>query len=527
MASSSTVAKLPIGIEDFPKLREGGYIYVDKTAYLHQLITEGVFYFLSRPRRFGKSLTISTLECIFKGKKHLFKETWIDKADYDWPVHPVIRIDMPRAERTSTEALNDSLIELLFNIARAYEINLTTSGNAATVLGRLIAGLAEKHARVVVLIDEYDKPILDNIEDIELAKQMRDVLRQFYTILKAQDGNLRFVMLTGVTKFSGVSVFSGLNNLDDLTMTGMVSTMLGYTQAELEQYFAPWIARLAENHQRTVGEELVQIQHWYNGYQFSEQPQSVYNPFSMMLLFKHQIYKPHWFRTGTPTFLVDLIEKRQFAMDEIEQLEVSALELESHDIEDIGLVALLYQTGYLTIKHYDQAFQSYFLGYPNYEVKSSLAAVMLARISGVAQPQQTRALHNMMRALREQDYEEMFNRLQGFLAALPYQLHQPTEKYYQTIFYLIFQLLGFRMQVETATNIGRIDALLELEDRVLIFEFKLDKSAEVALQQIHERRYYQPYQHQGKLIHLFGVNFSTEARNIVEWQRQVLECQLI
>ncbi len=517
--------KLPIGIQDFATIRTDGYLYVDKTQHLYNLITGGKVYFLSRPRRFGKSLLISTLETIFKTERHLFKDTWLDQSDYTWPKHPVVRIDMSELPTKETpQKFNIAMLNLLQRIAREHQVALPeiTMG-IGVCLKELILLLNEKYTKVVVLIDEYDKPILDNINDPAMAQTMRDILRQFYTILKAQDGNLRFVLLTGVTKFSRVSVFSGLNNLQDLTMTDKYATLCGYTQAELVNVFTPWIEQLALQHNRTVTDELAMIKHWYNGYQFSRRGERVYNPFSTLLLFEHQEYRPHWFATGTPKFLIDLIEQAKLAPEQIENLEVSDTDLESHDVMTMGLVALLYQTGYLTIQSYDDEARLYRLGYPNFEVKESFTRQLFERMSEAPLQEQMKLISDVFHSIRARDYAQMFEVLKTFFAVIPYQLHQPTEKYYHSLFYLIMHLVGYRVNAEVSTHRGRIDAVLVLKDRVLIFEFKLNQSADVALQQIHDKQYAQPYQQSGKPVLLFGVNFDTTARNIVEWKMEMIK----
>lgn len=516
--------KLPIGVQDFEKMCQDDYLYVDKTKHLYNLIKDGSVYFLSRPRRFGKSLMLSTLESIFLCKRNLFKGLWIDGSDYDWTVYPVIRIDMSKTDRSSAQMLSSSLSELLQEIAKRHEINIKIENvSAGLALNRLIEALVTRYQqKVVVLIDEYDKPMLDAIDDIEKAKGMRDILRDFYTILKAQDGNLKFLMLTGITKFSKVSIFSGLNNLQDITMDDEFAAILGYTQRELETVFAPWIEQLAEHNQHSLDEERAKIKHWYNGYQFSPYGVSVYNPFSTLLLFKQKQYRPHWFATGTPTFLIKLLEKADYSPEMLNHLEVGDSSFESYDIDRMDMLALFYQTGYLTIDRYDPEFRSYKLGFPNFEVQQSFNAAVLSHWAEVNDSFQDNMIMLLVRAVQANDMERFFNALKSFLASIPYELHQATEAYYHTIFYLIFHLFGYRIGAEVHTNIGRIDAVIELKDRILIFEFKLDQSADVALQQIHDKKYADKYRVLGKPIHLFGVSFSTIERNVVEWKTEKL-----
>lgn len=509
---------LPVGYQDYPTIREDGAIYVDKTRYLYNLIKGGRVYFISRPRRFGKSLMLSTLEQVFRVKKALFNETWIASSDYDWPEHPVIRIDMANTERHTLALFKKTLMRQLLVIADDYDIALTEDETGpATMLTQLIDKMNAKYSKVVVLIDEYDKPILDNISDEELAKHMRSYLRDFYTVLKSQDGKIRFIMLTGITKFSKISIFSGLNNLQDLTMVNDYASMLGYTQSELESSFEPWIKLLAKKNNATVQNELLKIKKWYNGYCFAQNGEGVYNPFSTLLLFAQLTYDIHWYATGTPTFLIDLIEDQCFDPQEIGSLEVSKESLQIPDVTQMSLIPLLYQTGYLTIKSYDPEFDLFCLDYPNFEVRRTFTAALLTSIAELSAVDQSSLLAQMLRSVQANDWERLFTVIKTFMAAIPYQLHQPTEKYYHTIFYLLFRTMGYRLNAEVTTNIGRIDAILELKDKILIFELKLNQTAEAALAQIHEKQYYAPFQNQGKVIHLFGVNFDIEKRNVTSW----------
>ena len=368
--------KLPIGIQDFDKLIASNCIYVDKTQYLYNIISAGSPAFLSRPRRFGKSLTISTLEAIFKNKRELFKGLWIDQSDWDWQEYPVIRLDMSTINRDSAAILKKSLICLMQEIAADH--NLTLTGlSPADYLRNLIKQLAQ-HNKVVVLVDEYDKPIIDNLKNITIASEIRDILKDFYNVLKSEDAHLKFIFLTGVTKFAKVSVFSGLNNLDDLTMTNHYASVVGYTEKEMAKYFIDEIKILAEQTNSNLTACQQKIKKWYNGYQFSEAGEKVYNPFSVLRLLKYQQFKPHWFTTATPTFLLDLINAREFDLTNLEHLESKASNFESFEINNIPTVPLLYQTGYLSVKEYDPDLGTYTLGYPNYEVNSAFNDSLLS-----------------------------------------------------------------------------------------------------------------------------------------------------
>ena len=510
--------KLPIGVQDFTTLRTENFIYVDKTRYLYDLVTNGRVYFLSRPRRFGKSLLISTLEAILKGKKNLFNGLWIEQSDYDWTEYPVLRIDMSQVTRTSPELFEQTMKGLLLDKAKEYSVWISREDEPVSgILNQLIDALS-RIDKVVVLIDEYDKPILDNLDNNDLAVNMRNKLRDFYTILKAQDGNIKFILLTGVTKFSKVSVFSGLNNLTDLTLDNGYASILGYTQSELETVFRSWIDKLAKKNKHTVLEELSKIKLWYNGYQFSSEGEPVYNPFSTLLLFQQQEYRAHWFATGTPTFLLKLIEKENFDITKIEEIRVRESAFATADVNNLDVFSLLYQTGYLTIKNFYSDRQSYQLNYPNREVELGFTESLLEYTTKISRAQQDTTMLQLVDWLVAKDYQAFFDELKRFFSTIPYYLHIKSEKYYQGVLYFIFRLMGIEIDVEVHTSLGSIDAVITLKDCVLIFEFKLDQSVDIALAQIHDKKYAEPYKNLGKEIQLFGVEFSTKEHNIFDWK---------
>jgi hypothetical protein len=515
--SMKTANKLPIGVQSFEILRQENYIYVDKTELLYKLVQEGRVYFLSRPRRFGKSLLMSTLDAIFQAKKHLFEGLWIEKSDYVWKKYPVIYLDMSTIPNGSSALLIDYLTQRLVKIAEEYGVSLNPKLEPSTALQVLIESLAKNNSNVVVLVDEYDKPLLDQINNVEVALQHRDTLKQFYGILKSQDQNLRFVMLTGVSKFSKVSVFSGLNNPNDISLASNYAALLGYTQQELEHYFEPWIEPLARKEDLSKPVLLAKIKHWYNGYRFSDANVKVYNPFSTLLLFDHQKFTTHWFATGTPTFLINLIDERKFDVTVLERLEVQESTFTVYEVDQLEILPLLYQTGYLTIQDYDNEYRSYTLGYPNFEVEQAFVNSLLARFTQVEKSEQDVYLFRLVKLLKRIEFEEFFSTLNQYLTQIPYELHMKKELYYQNIFYLLLTLVGLTMDAEVHTNRGRIDAVIELKDRVYIFEFKLDKTAQAALDQIKQRGYAEKYIHMKKTLYLLGVNFSTEKRNIESW----------
>nr|VFK63781.1 MAG: PD-(D/E)XK nuclease superfamily protein [Candidatus Kentron sp. UNK]VFK70897.1 MAG: PD-(D/E)XK nuclease superfamily protein [Candidatus Kentron sp. UNK] len=515
--------KLPIGIQDFEKLRQNGCVYVDKTETIHRLITEGVAWFLSRPRRFGKSLLISTLAAIFRGRRDLFQGLWIGGSGYDWPAHPVIQLDMSRIASQNLDQLPFGLVRQFDEAATEHGLEPITPASggvpdAPGILDELISRLAREKGKVVVLIDEYDKPILDRLADPEQALAMRDRLRDFYTILKAQDRNLRAVFLTGVSRFSKVSVFSGINHLEDISYAREYGAIVGITQAELESVFAAYLDDIAREEGISVPELLTRIRGWYNGYRFHPATESIYNPFSCLLYLRNREFKPWWFETGTPTFLIDLLRKSSLPVADLERKVVSRNAFSSFEVDRIDPLTLLQQTGYLTIVDYNQERKLYTLDYPNREVREAFLTHLAEDLSGRGSGSVTGDLWRLQDALATNDPDTFFEILASLFAGIPYDIQVNLERYYQSLFYLIFRLMGLYVRTEIRTATGRIDATVELPSGVWIFEFKLDGSADAALAQIQDKDYAAPYAAAGKPVYLVGVNFDSKRRNVGEWK---------
>ena len=500
---------LPIGIQTFRKLIDGNYLYVDKTEHIYKLLVQGSVYFLSRPRRFGKSLLISTLNEIFEGEKELFKGLWIYNADYAWEKHPVVRIDFSKEKSENRDDLKGFILYQLKNIADKYGISLTRD-HYYEAFDELLTKLSQIN-KVVILIDEYDKPIIDNIANKELAFDLREVLKGFYTIIKACDEHIRFVLLTGVSKFSKAGVFSGLNNLEDISMDIRYSSLLGITGQEMEICFKEHIDQFAKNENVTNADLIEKITYWYDGFCFSKCCTKVFNPFSALLLFKKFDFSNYWFESATPSFLIKLMEEKSFDIKKMKDLEVREENFSTYEIEDLSLVPILFQTGYLTIKGYDNEFMTYRLGYPNFEVENSFQYALLRSYSYT---ETDGYLVSLIRALRNDDFELFFDTLRIFFANIPYDLQISKEKYYQTIFYLIFSLIGLKVKAEIKTNKGRIDAVI-IDKDIYIFEFKFNGDKNKALNQIKEKKYFEKYQGRDKEIYLFGVEFAD--RNVGKW----------
>ena len=518
----NNLPKLPIGIQDFEKLRQNGCVYVDKTETIHRLITEGVAWFLSRPRRFGKSLLISTLAAIFRGRRDLFEGLWIGDSGYDWPTHPVIQLDMSRITFETPEQFQSELVRQLDESATQHGLESIASSHGfqrgAPMLDYLISRLAEEKGKVVVLIDEYDKPILNDIADTARALAMRDRLRDFYTILKAQDRNLRAVFLTGVSRFSKVSVFSGINQLEDITYAREYGAIVGITQTELESAFADHLDDIAREEGISAPELLTQIRDWYNGYRFHPTAEAVYNPFSCLLYLRNREFQPWWFETGTPTFLIDLLRKSSLSVASLERKVVSSNAFSSFEVDRIDPLTLLQQTGYLTIVDYNQERKLYTLDYPNREVREAFLTHLAEDLSGRGSGSVTGDLWRLQDALVANDPDTFFEILASLFAGIPYDIQVNLERYYQSLFYLIFRLMGLYVRTEIRTATGRIDATVELPTSVWIFEFKLDGDADAALAQIQDKGYAAPYAAAGKPVYLVGVNFDSERRNVGEWK---------
>lgn len=502
----------------FRSIIEGGYLYVDKTTYLYELVrgTIGI-YFLARPRRFGKSLTISTLEEIFRGNKELFKGLAIYNSDYNWQPYPVIRIDFSRLQAKSAEDLQDRMARHLHRIASDYGITLE-DGPFDLLWDELIVKLAGEK-QVVVLIDEYDKPILDNIDNLAEAIRIRDTLKQFYTVLKALDQYIRFIFITGISKFSKVGIFSGLNNLTDISMSPVFATALGITEAEINRDLADHIAALARKEGINNEEMLAKMRLWYNGFCFVEGCTNVYNPFSTLQLFALQRFSNYWFETGTPSFLIKLLKQQHYPVENLQSLQVRELAFSTYEIENLSIIPLLFQTGYLTIKDYDPARRLYTLSYPNMEVEDAFLTWLLSAFNERERSLNENFLWQMIDALEAHDLHQFFAILATFFANIPYTIQLQEEKYYQSLFFLIFKLIGLRIDAEVCTNQGRIDSVIEFPNHIYLFEFKLNQSAEAALTQIVDTEYYQKYRLKRKALTLVGANFDSNQRQVSDWKQ--------
>ncbi len=503
--------KLPIGIQTFRKIREDHCYYVDKTAYIRRLVNEGTHYFLSRPRRFGKSLLIDTLKELFEGNEPLFEGLAIH-AGWDWSVrHPVVSLSFGSGNFKEPGYLQANLMEQLDAIERRAQV----TSEYATAPGRfahLLEALHEQTGqRVAVLIDEYDKPILDALDAPEVARANRDFLRGVYAVIKDSDAHVKFTLLTGVSKFSKVSLFSGLNNLRDLTLSPRYSALCGYTDADLDAVFAPELPGL----------DRQEIRHWYNGYNWLGE-EKVYNPFDILLLFAERRFGAYWFETGTPTFLIETLVARRVGSLALDGMLGSDALLSAFDVDHIATEALLFQTGYLTIQSTEDlgGERYYLLGYPNREVRQSLNRSLLNRLAD--NPSHGTAFGaRLYKLLRVNDFAGLETLFKAFFAGIPYQWHTKNdladyEGYYASVFYSCFAALGLDITVEDSSSHGRLDMAVVCNDEVYLFEFKVVESAPegAGLAQLQARGYADKYRGSGRPVHLIAVEFSKATRNV-------------
>ena len=507
--------RLPIGIQSFRKIREDGAYYVDKTPFIERLLGDGTHYFLSRPRRFGKSLFVDTCKELFEGSEELFKGLAIH-GGWDWSVrNPVVRLDFSSGSFASVDDLHAEVADQLDVVAADAGVELA-GRTAPSRFRQLIRELHERTAqRVVVLVDEYDKPILDALEEPELARANRDYLRGLYSTLKFADAQIHFSLITGVSKFSKVSLFSGLNNLTDITLEPEFSSICGYTEGDLDRVFAPELPGLDR---KRIGE-------WYNGYSWRGD-EGVYNPFDILLLLRGREFKAHWLETGTPTFLVDLLAERRVRSPDLDGMRGTEELLSAFDVEAIGTEALLFQTGYLTIQGEEKrgARTSYRLGYPNREVRVGLNEALLRHWvrNDAARTRNTDRLYDLLEGDDLPGLEALFR---SFFASIPYEWYTNNdianfEGYYASVFYSHFAALGLDVVVEESTSRGRLDMAVRFEGRVYVFEFKVVEQAGegAAMAQLKDRGYADKYRSPDVRVHLVGVEFSSTSRNVVAFE---------
>jgi len=521
--------KLPIGIQDFEKIRTGGYLYIDKTEHVYRLASEGSYYFLSRPRRFGKSLLLSTIKALFLGKRELFKGLAIDqKEDWDWTVHPVLHLDLNTNKYDKAEVLEQKLDESLNEWEVLYDCARPDLPLGMRFEKVIKAAYEKTGQRVVILVDEYDKPLLQAIGNKELQDEYRGTLKGFYGALKSMDGCIKFAMLTGVTKFGKVSVFSDLNNLEDISLDYGYHDICGITEQELLTCFSEQIGTLAQRARMTREECIEKLRKMYDGYHFCEDAPGMYNPFSVLSTFKKQSFGSYWFETGTPTYLVELLRRHYYDLEEMATSEVTSDVLNSIDAESTNPIPVIYQSGYLTIKGYKSEFKKYILGFPNEEVAEGFIKYLAPFYLDNREQRSVFDIEKFTSDVREGNAEQFLSRLKSLFASAPYDsVKGDKENHFQNMMWVVFKMMGFYSQTEYHTSDGRIDLLVETPQYRYIMEFKLDGTAEEALQQIKDKNYQLQFfgdtlnhsdsHGDSKNTYIIGVNFSKETRTIDKW----------
>ena len=507
----------PIGIQNFEKIRKGGYFYIDKTALIYKMVKTGSYYFLSRPRRFGKSLLISTLEAYFQGKRELFEGLAMEKLEKDWIKYPILHLDLNTQKYDTPESLEDKLNRTLIEWERLYGAEPAENSLAMRFEGIIQRAYTQTGQRVVILVDEYDKPMLQAIGNEALQKSFRETLKAFYGALKSKDGCIKIGVLTGVTKFGKVSVFSDLNNLDDISMWNEYIELCGISEREIHENLEAELYEFADARGITYDKLCAELKECYDGYHFTHNSIGMYNPFSLLNAFKRKEFGSYWFETGTPTYLVKLLKKHHYNLERMAHEETDAQVLNSIDSESTNPIPVIYQSGYLTIKGYDERFGIYSLGFPNREVEEGFMKFLLPFYAHVDKVESPFEIQKFVREVESGDYDSFFHRLQSFFADTTYELIRDQEVHYQNVLFILSKLMGFYVKAEYNTSHGRIDMVLQTDKFIYIMEFKLEGTAEEALKQINEKQYALPFEADGRKIFKIGVNFSAKTRNIEKW----------
>lgn len=509
----------PIGIQNFEKIRTEDFLYVDKTAEIYKLAKEGRYYFLSRPRRFGKSLLVSTMEAYFAGRKELFSGLAIEKLEAEWKQHPVLHLDLSGVSYT-----DESVLERVLSDKLAKWETLYGAVNTSDILGLrfkevIEAAYNKTGNQVAILIDEYDKPIIDNLGNEPTLSHLRSTLQGFYSVMKSMDARIRFGFLTGVTKIGKMSVFSGLNNLNDISMIPDYVDICGVSETELHEYFDESISELSSANEMSKGECYVKLKSMYDGYHFCEDSIGIYNPFSLLNTFQNKKFREYWFETGTPGFLVEVMRKTSFDVTTLENQTVDSTLMSNADAIFENPVPYLFQSGYLTITGYNDMFRLYQLGFPNQEVKNGFLNCLLKYYVPMSPDMSgTTLIYQLWHSITEGNPKSFMQILSSLFANTSYQIQGETEKDFQYAMYIISALLGEYVQVERTTSNGRIDLIIQTKEFIYIFELKVNADADVALRQIDEKGYARPFEGDSRKLFKIGVNFSTATRRIEDWK---------
>lgn len=515
---------LPIGIETFSEIRSNNYLYVDKTAFVYHLQSSGKYYFLSRPRRFGKSLFLSTLQSYFEGRKDLFQGLAIEQLENKWEKYPVLRLNLNTGKYTDPSKLEEIIDKHLSEWESCYAGGVGGRSLETRFESVILQAYKQTGRAVVILIDEYDKPLLQAIGNEALQAEYRATLKAFYGVMKTMDQYIRFAFLTGVTKFSKVSIFSDLNNLNDISLSAKYQEICGISEKELLANFKPYIQRMAKKYKYTQKQTVAELKRMYDGYRFSpEAKQGVYNPFSLLNAFYQFYFGSYWFATGTPTFLVELLQSGNYELPSLEGISCHPSDIDSIDSALIDPIAVLYQSGYLTISGINKTFGSLLLDFPNEEVRVGFLRFLLPHYIKCTYQQATSLIEKFVQAVFDGNTDAFFTRMKSCYANTPYELIKDTENHYQNVMYLVCRLMGLFVEVERHSSYGVADMIIKAPNYIYVMEFKFDGSAEDALQQIKDKGYAQPFATDPRKVLLVGVNFSKETRNIDKWVVEEME----
>ena len=515
--SQHPLIKYPIGQQSFEVIRSNGYVYVDKTKYIETIINGSQYYFLGRPRRFGKSLFLSTLKCFFEGKRELFKGLYADTMDWDWQDYPVLHLDLNTLKYKSTEEL-DSLLDMqMGKWEKKYGIDTGQTIHSLR-FGELIRLISEKTGKaVVILVDEYDKPLVNNIDNPELFNTFRDTLAALYSNFKSSADYIRLVFLTGVSRFGKLSVFSGLNNISDISMDYEFAGVCGISEEELLENFQEGIKTLSEIYRTSTEETIAELKRRYDGYHFTEISPDMYNPYSLVSVFGKKRYSNYWISSGTPSLLAQQLKHKHTDLSKLMSVETGESGLAGLDIDNMNVTALLYQTGYLTIKGYIPRARLFQLGPPNDEVKEGFMEYLLPWYTSLSEGESPAFVYNFMRDMEEGRVDDFMRRLQSLFSDTSYEMKMEEERNVQNVLFILFRLIGMNVDVEYRTSEGRIDILVRTDRYVYIMELKYDHSAEEALSQIERKEYALPWSVDTRETIAIGINYSTARRTIDSW----------
>lgn len=518
MTESSTTVKYPIGIQNFESLIKDGYLYIDKTALIYKLVTTGRYYFLSRPRRFGKSLLVSTLEAYFQGKKELFKGLAIEQLEKDWTSRPVFHLDLNTSKYSSKEDLEKVLNDHLCYWESLYGTRPSEQTLALRFGGVVNRAHKQSGERVAILIDEYDKPLVQNIDNADLQQELRDILRTFYSVIKSKDGDIKFGLLTGVSKFGKLSIFSDLNSPEEISLQLDWATLCGITEEEIHFQLMPCVDEMARANDMTREEALATLKQQYDGYHFHPKAVGVYNPYSLLNALKSKEYGDYWFETGTPTMLVKLLKQTNYDLNDLPNTLITSDKLNSVDVVETNPIPLIFQSGYLTIKGYDKRFRMYELGFPNGEVENGFVNFLLPTYIPMDKETSAFFVQRFVKEIEHGDIDSFMERLQTLFDDNSYTVQGKKELYFHNTMFIVFKMLGFYVDVERTTSRGRIDLVIKTKDFIYIVEIKYDGTPDEALAQIAKNGYAAPYAQDSRKLYKIGVNFSSESRSIDGWK---------